>query len=213
MIFKLYKASVASLILSIILLSSVANAGLITDTKNNSFIDETTGLEWMDFGVNNTYSYDQVTSLLSTEYAGWSLPTESDVLTLWHNAFSEVASHGSQSSGSTYALYHANKVAGVTLFDPIFEIMGFNNSPYAQGFFRDTTGSTSYAGFNNDPTRSFAMAHVYGRNVNLDFFNTFDTPNFSTMLVKAASVPEPSTLAIFALGLFGLSSGRFKKQS
>jgi hypothetical protein len=35
----------------------------------------------------------------------------------------------------------------------------------------------------------------------------------NTWLVKKAEVPEPSTLAIFALGMIGLASRRFKKQS
>jgi hypothetical protein len=32
-----------------------------------------------------------------------------------------------------------------------------------------------------------------------------------SMLVRSTNVPEPSTLAIFALGLIGLASRRFKK--
>jgi hypothetical protein len=39
-------------------------------------------------------------------------------------------------------------------------------------------------------------------------FTAFDNVSF----VDAAEVPEPSTLAIFALGLMGLASRRFKKQ-
>ena len=41
---------------------------------------------------------------------------------------------------------------------------------------------------------------------NLSGFSSFDNPNVS-------KVPEPSTLAIFALGMIGLASRRFKKQS
>ena len=35
----------------------------------------------------------------------------------------------------------------------------------------------------------------------------------ASILVKSASVPEPTTLAIFALGMIGLASRRFKKKS
>jgi hypothetical protein len=44
---------------------------------------------------------------------------------------------------------------------------------------------------------------------------TADTvdPLFGVALVRVTSVPEPSTLAIFALGMIGLASRRFKKQS
>ena len=38
------------------------------------------------------------------------------------------------------------------------------------------------------------------------------TVNFSTATSSPVTVPEPSTLAIFALGIMGLASRRFKKQ-
>ena len=41
---------------------------------------------------------------------------------------------------------------------------------------------------------------------NLSGFSSFDNLNVS-------KVPEPSTLTIFALGMIGLASRRFKKQS
>ncbi len=40
--------------------------------------------------------------------------------------------------------------------------------------------------------------------------NAIRTP---VWMVKKVDVPEPSTLAIFALGLMGLASRRFKKQA
>jgi len=50
---------------TLLTLSFISTAGIITDTSNDSFIDETTGFEWMDFGVNNTYTYNEVSSLLN----------------------------------------------------------------------------------------------------------------------------------------------------
>jgi hypothetical protein len=49
-------------------------------------------------------------------------------------------------------------------------------------------------------------------------FETFGIPgnpifNNGNISYNSASVPEPSTLAIFALGMIGLASRRFKKQS
>jgi len=43
-------------------------------------------------------------------------------------------------------------------------------------------------------------------------FNNSNSPTGS-LLVRNIQVPEPSTLAIFALGMIGLASRRFKKQS
>ncbi len=37
--------------------------------------------------------------------------------------------------------------------------------------------------------------------------------SFDNLTISSTSVPEPTTLAIFALGMFGLASRRFKKQS
>ena len=42
---------------------------------------------------------------------------------------------------------------------------------------------------------------------------SFAIDDLSVSLVGSAAVPEPSTLAIFALGLMGLASRRFKKQA
>jgi hypothetical protein len=43
-------------------------------------------------------------------------------------------------------------------------------------------------------------------------WNTSWIDGVSTTITSAPSVPEPSTLAIFALGMIGLASRRFKKQ-
>lgn len=41
----------------------------------------------MDFGIYNTQTVQYVFDNLDTVYAGWSLPTQEKVLTLWVNAF------------------------------------------------------------------------------------------------------------------------------
>jgi len=70
-------------------LSFITTAGIITDTSNNSFIDQTSGFEWMDFGVNNTYTYHEVSSLLDMgdEFEGWRIANEDDVAELMTNVF------------------------------------------------------------------------------------------------------------------------------
>jgi len=52
-------------------------------------------------------------------------------------------------------------------------------------------------------------------NIFVDLASTvglFNPPNFVEVTFSYNSVPEPSTLAIFALGMIGLASRRFKKQ-
>jgi len=67
-----------------------------------------------------------------------------------------------------------------------------------------------------------------GTNLSFRFFNQEISPNgtnsgkreisevyltdFSNLQIKSVEAPEPSTLAIFALGMIGLASRRFKKQ-
>jgi len=61
--------------------SFAASAGLIIDTDNDSFIDSSTTLEWIDFGVNNGQSFSYISSQLSIggDYEGWRLPTIDEV--------------------------------------------------------------------------------------------------------------------------------------
>ena len=85
--FKFFKVVTAGLILVVSGMGNNAIAGIITNTNHDSFIDQTTNLEWMDFGINNHLSYNQVVELLATDYYGWMLPTESQVVTLSNNLF------------------------------------------------------------------------------------------------------------------------------
>ena len=72
----------------LITFSMTASAGLINTTEN-SFIDENSSLEWMDFGVNNTDTYDFVSSQLGNgqAYEGWRLATIDEVYNMYSNTF------------------------------------------------------------------------------------------------------------------------------
>jgi hypothetical protein len=211
--FKFSNIVLAGFILSVSCLVNISNAGLITDTDNDSFIDETTGLEWMDFGINNRHTFDQVKGLLSTTYTGWTLATQTEVLTLWHNAFADDATAISISnSGARYADYRAFTTVGRLAYKETYVKMGDRKNSM-RGWFEDYTGSLSYTHYNitGIPTLN---THVYGRGINYDAERTNSGSLNSTMLVRTSqvSVPEPSTLAIFALALMGLASLR-KRES
>jgi hypothetical protein len=202
-------------VLGILLLapSAFSNAGLITNTANDSFIDETTGYEWMDFGVNNQYSYNQVVNMLSTEFSGWELASESQVLAMWVNAFTGKGSSVDEiyDSGEYYNRFDSNNLNGNSVHEAAFSAMGTSEFPgYALGWFADTYGSLSFVHFydqNGGSDRVFS----HGRNINHNGqFNSLDF-RYSTMLVKTSSVPEPSTIAIFAFGMLGLVSRRLKR--
>jgi len=212
--------------------SFASSAGIITDTNNNSFIDETTGLEWIDFGINNHQTYDYVSSQLGLggEYEGWRLATEDDVFIMMANAFLGL--------GATYAApdYHGagqlkvndgkNKLGSV--MSPIFESMGHNYVIYSghkfeqqasYGLFESTKGlgliqQYEFTGSERDIT--YDDQAQFRTSVDFSWHTDNTSPLYSTMLIRndiATDVPEPSTLAIFALGMFGLASRTFKKQN
>lgn len=211
--FKLFKVIITCAALTI---TSNATAGLITNTTNDSFIDETTGLEWMDFGVNNIYSYNEVSALLTSSYSGWNLANESQVLDLWHNAFSGIASSSEKyTSGTTFVVYEGSGISGLSNFETVMNAMGYNTSGYSNGRFLNDAGGLSSTHYNLSRIQNSIYTNVM-RDVGFterDFL--VQSNGFSTMLVREVrqEVPEPSTLAIFALGMIGLASRRFNKQS
>jgi hypothetical protein len=185
-------------------MSSASSAGII-DAADNTFDDTTTGLQWMDFGVNNHHSYNEVSNLLGTTYSGWQLANQEQVIELWENIFAPLSyDTRTYATGQMYSKY--NGYAGS--YSHLKAIIGENSNSGMVGWFADSTGSMSTAVSNMS-----SGAYVYGRGTNYDTHKNRQNANWSTMLVKAANVPEPSTLAIFALGMMGLASRRFKKKS
>ena len=86
---KMLKAAVAGMILSVFFIVNIVNAGLIQDTSSDSFIDLSTNLEWMDFGINNGQSYNFVASQLGAggAYEGWALASYDQVYTMINNVY------------------------------------------------------------------------------------------------------------------------------
>lgn len=91
------------------------------------------------------------------------------------------------------------------------------------GFFNDNEGATfniEYDGFTDVFTASFIGLSAGSHSIKMGVADGGDSVLDSTVFIQAGSfsdidttsVPEPSTLAIFALGIIGLTSRRFKKQ-
>jgi hypothetical protein len=231
--FKFIQAAVVGLMLSV---CSVANAGLIEadiygDGSNKGYTIQGSDLEWIDFGEINDKSYDYVITQLGSSgvYAGWRLPSITEVYTMWNAAFykykGQVDSY--KPNNNTYADFSMQDSGA--LFEDAVTILGSNSF---DGFTHDSWGL--FQGVNGLAAVIYSVE--LGDNINnLDSVSIEDsgildmsgyggyTGTMSTLLVRAAtviqpsqptnSVPEPSTLAIFALGLMGLASRRFKKQS
>ena len=238
--FKFLKTTFANLILSASCLVSIASANLIEvdiyhDGTNKGFAFEDGTLEWMDFGVNNhIFVADVFTGIQSGgQFEGWRLPTESEIQALWYKTvfidFTDMWINNSDKS-AIYAVPSATWASPYLVeaerFEALYErlielgsIMGWN-TPYGAGHgssagaYLTVDGRLSYTGFQIVPDFGWAgipylQADFYDNNMQ------YSTDiGLSTMLVRSQTldVPEPSTLAIFVLGLMGLASRRFKKQ-
>jgi len=218
--------------LSLLVLSQTASAGLITDTSNSSFIDQTTGFEWMDFGVNNNDSYNTVISQLGAggTYEGWRLASQDEVYDLWTNAFTGLGADSERNAGN---LYGRNQVfdqdsADNTVLDSIFSMMGYNRLSYTYGasflpvfesfglFAVSDTNSYGYLSLKDqDYSRgSWSDSVIIGIGNGTALFDIAQERT-STMLIRDSgpltSVPEPSSIAIMSLSLLGLIRFRSKK--
>jgi len=219
-------------IISFLALSFTASAGLI-NTADDSFIDETSKLEWMDFGINNTDTYDYVAGQLGAgqAYEGWRLATRDEVYDMYANTFlvldADVVSPLDSIGRSTVA---DGRNESVSVLDSIFDIMGYNTlrqegSPFelrwATGLFQGGDGLSLFQTYNvvGSFEQKFSNDSVnFYNHRNFDSYSDSTSLVYSTMLIKndtlgnATTVPEPSTMAIFALGMIGLASRKFKKQ-
>ena len=192
--FKFIGTALVGLFFSVSSLVNVANAGLITfeETSHTSAWDST--------------------------YLGWTLHNSQIFTNLW--APSTV-------SGDN-ALVNYNSRIGEFTRDTIFnfESAFFTRDGRYSGttaivnvFGLDQLGNTIYStqlNLTNAPTFfNFGWDNIYGISwdpIGNSDSNNIAIDNFSFSEVSQ-DVPEPSTLAIFALGMIGLASRRFKKQS
>lgn len=214
-----YLNFLSGLILSGSCLINIANAGLI-DTDSDSFIDSNTQLEWIDFGINNDMSYDQVVDQLvyGGTYYGWRLATSEEVYEMWSDTFLELGALHEDLDYyglGQFKLLDGKNVIG-SVFSDAFSVIGFNAAggggyPSGTGLFEGTDGLSSIS-FNY-----YAKSHLdiwnwdgvsFRDDSNLDAERTNIGSGLSTMLIK---VPEPSSLGIFALSIMGLATYRFKK--
>ncbi len=210
-----------------------ANAGIILDTANDSFIDTATGLEWMDFGINNNQSFNYVTDNLDAgeEYYGWALATKAQVYTMWANAFlglGAVYEDPNAFGAGQLWVYDGASIYGSVLA-PIADAMGYNyiaafgasdERLIGRGHFQGTNG-LSYVQIKRHTDRIAIDYHndvaQISDNSNLDGLKGIPSIQHSTMLVRIRDenflnpIPEPSILTIFALSVVGLASYRFKK--
>lgn len=196
--FKFLKAAFAGLMLSV---SSLANAGLIIDIVDNG-----------GFAEFNISGSDVLTSSGSMANGFW--VTANTISNLWvnpgDNIFNITSGSGSYTFGnqtfviSTFWQGH-NSGNGYAL-----GLRGGFPNIQSSGTTISVTGSLlsnmAFSNFNAGTYYSSFIGHNASSYASLRDGITINVGN-------STPVPEPSTLAIFALGLMGLASRRFKKKS
>ena len=197
----------------------ITQADAFETGDNKAVLEKSTGLVWMDFGINNGRSLVEVESELATTFKGWRLATESEVKHLAADLFSDLPGWDPDAHGSGWGgtgNYQAN------LLTDVFTLWGHSgtdnywyldnelvmqNRPliWSQGRFRRDDGQVAelYFGEASDTGANIFSGRVtlWGEHITWPDDETFHS--MGTLLVKS-TVSEPTSGLMFLLGLAGL---------
>jgi len=185
--FKLFKAALASVILSV---SGLANAGLITVSE--------TQYQWVDFeDFTFTFNIDD-----------WLLNNSS---TLRVSVLGDFDSPGVENLNVLAESHNFGTINYLTSGTTVLQ----QQQNYIEFYFDLTLSAVMTNELLADDSATFEVNfseqvhefNIHYTNIGAAYAKIDFTYEQST------DVPEPSTLAIFALGMIGLASRRFKKQS
>lgn len=216
------KKLASSLTLATLLFSATTQALPIVQADafaagdNQAALETSTGLVWMDFGVNSHLSYGHVRYLLPTQFSGWRLPTATEVDHLWSALFGSLPewNRPSQDFG-----YMSSKTQD-DYFDAVFAVFG--NSKDTEWEARDEDGNQVDFWINK------SMSGVFMKEPGVAGFVSAESPYddihdstaiylerpvvsvagwFGTLLVKdtPTNVPEPGSLFLILIALVALT--------
>ncbi len=215
---KILKAAFVSLILSSCCMINLASAGIIygSHLTDDGKAVNLQSLEWLTWDLTNGVSRNQIESGYGNFLNdGWRYATleEFSNLLLSLSPINRVDYNHISNRDGTQWLWEN--------FDPV-DFANHSNWYSRTGDLYIGTSNRCGASVScrghwraGDNSDYGWMTDVYGRTVTPTQTMSMTTGHsgVSSVLVRATSVPEPSTLAIFALGMIGLASRRFKKQS
>jgi len=216
---------------SILLASFASNAGLIThngyqlDTNSNIIKDvsNNTDLEWLKWDVTLTDNSinDYLNGLGGYVNDGWELATQSQAVELYSAFFGTLDKDGNsidsdENTKQDYA-YATSSNGNLNVAQNFIELFGITGSfpayTYSVGVLadEDQDGEHSYAIALDWGTHILPRMWWEGINENSNLL----TNGRGLAFVRSSSdlsqeVPEPSTLAIFMLGIMGVASRKLK---
>ncbi|WP_390380175.1 PEP-CTERM sorting domain-containing protein [Alteromonas sp. MTD1] len=206
---KFLKGLIASFALTV---SGIVNAGLIT-----IFTDEADFINAVNITGTYDFNSDTLGVFSNNDFGDFSIYENDSLITL--------------SVANTSSIFTSNHIDFFTqccnVPDTMFIEFDFEINAFGFDF------------SNEDPTSDFTVVTVDGQSFNVGsprtngFFGLISTSSFKLISFvddpanggantstkfdnfkyQAASVPEPSAIAFFALGLMGLASRKFKKQA
>jgi hypothetical protein len=206
---KMLKMAFAGLVLGF---SGFANAGLIQGNylsvnDNNTVIDTETSLEWLDISVSSGWSFANWESLV--QGSGWRLASIAEVHNLFDTLFPryDIVHPGAIFADTT----DSELVSNFKMFQELFGVHEFRNNGLINTYGR--YGSELVGDILMSGTSDFfgGTPRIFGKNF---VFNVRELDEMGIYIVRdSVTVSEPASLFIFALGMIGLASRRFKINS
>jgi len=192
-----------------------ANAGLITKDYSNVgdghlTVDTIGQMEWLDVSIFAGMNLDALQGINQWTNDGFHLATDEELFALYKNAGITLINDnvGNLDFGTSHTA--ASNIAVTDLYLKLGGGAGnFGGNSYIHGILADDNNDgLSYLG------RMLITNHAQINTNNDRWGHSGQTHGaVGAFFVRTVDVPEPSTLAIFALGMIGLASRRFKKQS